>query len=30
VSGERKYFSHRIDHGLTGRMMSVVGIAETP
>jgi YfiH family protein len=30
ASGERKYFSHRIDRGVTGRMMSVVGIAETP
>ncbi|MEO6801761.1 MAG: peptidoglycan editing factor PgeF [Granulicella sp.] len=28
-SGERKYFSHRIEHGFTGRMMSVVGIAPT-
>ncbi|NYF79535.1 peptidoglycan editing factor PgeF [Granulicella arctica] len=27
-SGERKYFSHRIDLGITGRMMSVIGIAE--
>lgn len=24
--GERKYFSHRAEHGFTGRMMSVVGI----
>jgi YfiH family protein len=30
ASGERKYFSHRIERGFTGRMMSVVGIAETP
>jgi YfiH family protein len=27
ASGERKYFSHRIDQGITGRMMSVVSIA---
>lgn len=26
-SGERRYFSHRMEHGYTGRMMSVVGIA---
>ncbi len=25
--GERKYFSHRAEHGFTGRMMSVVGVA---
>lgn len=24
--GERKYFSHRAEHGLTGRMMSVIGV----
>ena len=24
--GERKYFSHRAEHGFTGRMMSVVGV----
>jgi purine-nucleoside/S-methyl-5'-thioadenosine phosphorylase / adenosine deaminase len=24
--GERKYFSHRAEHGLAGRMMSVIGI----
>lgn len=29
AAGQRKYFSHRIDHGVTGRMMSVVGIAQT-
>jgi hypothetical protein len=26
-NGERKYFSHRAEHGFTGRMMSVIGIA---
>lgn len=25
-SGERKYFSHRAEHGFTGRMMSVIGV----
>lgn len=25
---ERKYFSHRAEHGFTGRMMSVVGVVE--
>lgn len=25
--GERKYFSYRAEHGFTGRMMSVVGVA---
>lgn len=25
--GERKYFSHRAEHGFAGRMMSVVGVA---
>ena len=24
--GERKYFSHRAEHGFTGRMMSVIGV----
>ena len=27
AKGERKYFSHRDEHGFTGRMMSVVGVA---
>jgi YfiH family protein len=27
AAGERKYFSHRIDNGFTGRMMTCVGIA---
>ncbi|HEY0263778.1 MAG TPA: peptidoglycan editing factor PgeF [Granulicella sp.] len=27
AAGERRYFSHRIDRGVAGRMMSVVGIA---
>jgi YfiH family protein len=26
--GERKYFSHRAEHGFTGRMMSVIGVVE--
>jgi YfiH family protein len=26
-NGERRYFSHRMEHGYTGRMMSVIGIA---
>lgn len=26
--GERKYFSHRAEHGFTGRMMSAVGVAQ--
>ena len=26
-SGVRKYFSHRIDQGVAGRMMNVIGIA---
>jgi YfiH family protein len=26
-NGRRKYFSHRAEHGYTGRMMSVIGIA---
>jgi hypothetical protein len=25
-NGERKYFSHRDEHGFTGRMMSVIGV----
>lgn len=25
-AGERKYFSHRAEHGFTGRMMSVIGV----
>lgn len=25
-SGERRYFSHRIDHGFTGRMMNAIGL----
>jgi YfiH family protein len=27
--GERKYFSHRAEHGFTGRMMSAVGVARS-
>lgn len=27
-NGERKYFSHRAERGFTGRMMSVIGVAE--
>lgn len=27
-AGERSYFSHRAEHGFTGRMMSAVGVAE--
>jgi YfiH family protein len=27
-SGRRKYFSHRAEHGFTGRMLSVIGAAE--
>lgn len=27
VGGERKYFSHRAEHGFTGRMMSMIGVA---
>jgi YfiH family protein len=30
TAGQRKYFSHRIDQGVTGRMMSIAGIAATP
>ena len=26
-SGDRRYFSHRCEHGFTGRMMSAIGIA---
>jgi YfiH family protein len=26
--GRRRYFSHRMEHGFTGRMLSVVGISE--
>ncbi|HZY64170.1 MAG TPA: peptidoglycan editing factor PgeF [Edaphobacter sp.] len=29
VNGARKYFSHRADHGVTGRMMSVVGVEQS-
>jgi len=28
-NGEKKYFSHRAEHGFTGRMMSVIGIVES-
>jgi polyphenol oxidase len=27
-NGRRKYFSHRAEHGFTGRMLSVVGVAD--
>jgi YfiH family protein len=27
-NGQRKYFSHRIDCGITGRMMSVIGVLD--
>jgi YfiH family protein len=27
--GSRKYFSHRAEHGLTGRMLSVIGVRES-
>src|SRR5665213_49891 len=26
-TGERRYFSHRMEHGYTGRMMAVIGVA---
>jgi copper oxidase (laccase) domain-containing protein len=26
--GRRKYFSHRAEHGYTGRMLSVIGVVE--
>jgi YfiH family protein len=26
ANGERKYFSHRAEHGFTGRMMSMIGV----
>jgi YfiH family protein len=26
--GQRKYFSHRAEHGFTGRMMSMIGVAK--
>ncbi len=26
AAGRRRYFSHRVDKGITGRMMSVVGV----
>lgn len=26
-NGERRYFSHRMEHGYTGRMMAVIGVA---
>jgi polyphenol oxidase len=26
-SGDRRYFSHRSEHGYTGRMMSIIGVA---
>ncbi|QMV19261.1 peptidoglycan editing factor PgeF [Granulicella sp. 5B5] len=29
AAGHRRYFSHRAEHGITGRMMSVIGIAES-
>ena len=29
-SGKRKYFSHRSEHGFTGRMLSVIGAAKLP
>ncbi|HEV2578755.1 MAG TPA: peptidoglycan editing factor PgeF [Acidobacteriaceae bacterium] len=28
-NGQRRYFSHRDEHGYTGRMLSVIGIAES-
>jgi YfiH family protein len=28
-NGRRKYFSHRAEHGFTGRMMSVIGVTES-
>jgi YfiH family protein len=28
-NGQRRYFSHRDEHGYTGRMLSVIGIAST-
>ena len=28
--GRRRYFSHRCEHGFTGRMMNVIGIANSP
>lgn len=30
AGGARRYFSHRMEHGVAGRMLSVVGIAEGP
>jgi copper oxidase (laccase) domain-containing protein len=27
-AGRRRYFSHRVDKGFTGRMLSVVGVSE--
>jgi YfiH family protein len=29
LDGARRYFSHRMEHGVTGRMMSVIGIANS-
>jgi polyphenol oxidase len=28
VAGERRYFSHRAEHGVAGRMLNVIGVAE--
>jgi len=28
ASGQRKYFSHRAEHGVTGRMLNAIGIAQ--
>jgi YfiH family protein len=28
-NGERRYFSHRMEHGYTGRMMAVVGLSKS-
>lgn len=30
ASGERKYFSHRAEHGHAGRMLNAIGIGSTP
>ncbi|HEX3375082.1 MAG TPA: laccase domain-containing protein, partial [Edaphobacter sp.] len=27
-NGQRRYFSHRDEHGYTGRMLSVIGVTE--
>lgn len=29
-NGDRRYFSHRKEHGYTGRMMAVIGVAKAP